>query len=50
MNAKERVLLENKLAYVIREKWGDSGLEYLVGAISCLTTDEQLKALIEENL
>jgi hypothetical protein len=42
--------LETLLADVVRSKWGDKGIEYLVGAISSITTAEQLTALINANL
>jgi hypothetical protein len=42
--------LEMLLADVVRSKWGDKGIEYLVGAISSITTDDQLTALINANL
>jgi hypothetical protein len=42
--------LETLLADVVRSKWGDKGIEYLVGAISSITTDDQLTALINANL
>jgi hypothetical protein len=42
--------LETRLADVVRSKYGDNGIEYLVGAISSITTEDQLKVLIEANL
>ena len=42
--------LETLLADVVRSKWGDKGIEYLAGAISSITTDDQLTALINSNL
>jgi len=42
--------LETLLADVVRSKWGDRGIEYLVGAISSITTADQLTALINANL
>ena len=42
--------LEMLLADVVRSKWGDKGIEYLVGAISSITTNDQLTALINANL
>jgi hypothetical protein len=42
--------LEIRLADVVRSKWGENGIEYLVGAISSITTEDQLKVLIEANL
>jgi len=42
--------LETRLADVVRSKWGDNGIEYLVGAIASITTAEQLTALVEANL
>jgi|694.fasta_scaffold94025_1 hypothetical protein len=41
--------LETRLADVVRSKWGDNGIEYLVGAIASITTASQLRTLIEEN-
>ena len=43
---EERVKLENKLAYLSREVWGDNAVEKLVGAISSISTESQLSALI----
>jgi len=43
---EERVKLENKLAYISREVWGDNAVEMLVGAISSISTESQLSALI----
>ena len=42
--------LEMLLADVVRSKWGDKGIEYLVGAISSVTTSDQLTVLINANL
>ena len=42
--------LEMLLADVVRSKWGDKGIEYLVGAISSVTTSDQLTSLINANL
>jgi hypothetical protein len=42
--------LEVLLTDVVRSKWGDKGIEYLVGAISSVTTSDQLTALINANL
>jgi hypothetical protein len=42
--------LETRLADVVRSKYGDNGIEFLVGAISSITTEDQLKVLIEANL
>jgi hypothetical protein len=42
--------LETLLTDVVRSKWGDKGIEYLVGAISSITTDDQLTVLINANL
>ena len=41
--------LEIELVDVIRSRWGDNGIEYLVGAISSITTASQMRTLIEEN-
>jgi hypothetical protein len=41
--------LETRLADVVRSKWGENGIEYLVGAIASITTGDQLKVLIEAN-
>jgi len=43
---EERVKLENKLAYLSREVWGDNAVEKLVVAISSISTESQLSALI----
>lgn len=42
--------LEMLFADVVRSKWGDKGIEYLVGAISSITTSDQLTVLINSNL
>lgn len=42
--------VEMLLADVVRSKWGDKGIEYLVGAISNITTQDQLTVLINANL
>jgi len=42
--------IEMLLADVVRSKWGDKGIEYLVGAISSITTPEQLTALVNAQL
>ena len=44
-----RVELELRLAQVVKEKWYRGGIDYLVGAISSITTEEQLEALIKAN-
>jgi hypothetical protein len=41
--------LETRLVDVIRSKWGENGIEYLVGALSTITTGEQLETLIKAN-
>ena len=45
----KRIELENSLSKVMRDKWGDNAVEALVGALSSITTEEQLKVLIEGN-
>ena len=42
--------IEMLLVDVVRSKWGDKGIEYLVGAISSITTTEQLTALVNAQL
>jgi hypothetical protein len=42
--------LETRLADVVRSKWGENGIEYLVGALASVTTEDQVKVLIEANL
>jgi hypothetical protein len=42
--------LETRLADVVRSKWGENGIEYLVGALASITTEDQVKVLIEANL
>lgn len=37
---------ENELALLIRARYGDNAVEALVGALSSVTTPEQLDALI----
>ena len=46
MNRSE---LEVNLSKVMRDKWGDNAVEALVGALSSITTEKQLEALIEGN-
>ena len=41
--------LENELAKVMRDKWGDNAVEALVGALSSVIRVDQLKVLIEAN-
>ena len=41
--------IEARLADVVRSKYGDNGIEYLVGALSSLTTMEQLTTLVNAN-
>jgi hypothetical protein len=41
--------LEIELADVIRSRWGDNGIEYLIGAMSTIATPEQLTALLDAN-
>ena len=41
-----RVNLENELAQISRECWGDNAVEGLVGLLSSLTSNEQLSILI----
>jgi hypothetical protein len=41
--------LETRLADVVISRYGDNGIEYLVGAIASITTEEQLKVLVEAN-
>lgn len=41
-----RVNLENELAQISRECWGDNAVEGLVGLLSSLTSNEQLSVLI----
>jgi hypothetical protein len=41
--------VEMKLARLVRSKWGDNGIEYLVGALASVTSVEQLTVLIDEN-
>jgi len=42
--------IEMLLADSVRSKWGDKGIEYLVGAISSITTTEQITALVNAQL
>jgi hypothetical protein len=42
--------IEARLVDVVRSKWGDKGIEYLVSALSTITTVEQLTVLINANL
>jgi hypothetical protein len=41
--------LETRLADAVRSKYGDNGIEYLVGAIASITTEDQLRVLVEAN-
>jgi len=41
-----KVDLENELARLAREKWGDNAVEALVGALSSIATDGQMSALV----
>jgi hypothetical protein len=38
---------ENELALLMRARYGDNAVEALVGALSSVTTPEQLDALIQ---
>jgi len=38
---------ENELALLMRARYGDNAVEALVGALSSITTPEQLDALIQ---
>jgi len=40
--------LENDLARLARERWGDNAVEALVGALSSIATYGQLAALVAE--
>ena len=42
-------LLLNDLAQVMRDKYQDNAVEALVGALSTVVTEEQLKVLLEAN-
>ena len=42
-----RTELEMALAEAVKKKWGDVSVEYLVGALSSITTEDQLKSLIK---
>ena len=41
--------LETLLADTVRSRWGDNGIEYLIGAMSTIATQEQLTALLNAN-
>lgn len=41
--------LEMLLANTVRSRWGENGIEYLVGVISTITTTEQLTVLVDTN-
>lgn len=43
-----KVDLENDLARLARERWGDNAVEALVGALSSIATHGQLAALVAE--
>lgn len=49
MKQMTRKELEIALAQSIKDNWGDGGVEYLVGALSSITTEEQLTVLLEIN-
>ncbi len=38
---------ENTLARLVKENYGDTGVEYLVGRLSSVITESQLKVLID---
>jgi hypothetical protein len=42
-------LLLNDLAQAMRDKYQDNAVEALVGALSTVVTEEQLRVLLEEN-
>lgn len=37
---------ENELALLVRDKWGDNAVEFLVGTLSSVITDSQLDRLV----
>tara|TARA_R110000868_G_scaffold150990_1_gene374592 strand:+ start:159 stop:320 length:162 start_codon:yes stop_codon:yes gene_type:complete len=41
-----RVELENKIAQLTRAHYSENGIEYLVGRLSSLCTDDQLAVLV----
>jgi hypothetical protein len=42
-----RSLLEEQLADKVRSRWGDKGIEFLAGAISSITSTQQLRVLVQ---
>ena len=38
---------ENELASLVRSVWGDNAVEFLVGALASVVSEEQFDALIE---
>jgi hypothetical protein len=42
-------VLLNDLAQAMRDKYQDNAVEALVGALSTVVTEEQLRVLLEEN-
>ena len=40
--------LEMKVSSMARKKWGDNAVEFLVGAMSSISSESQLQALTEE--
>lgn len=42
-----RTQLENEIVEKVRQIWGDYGIEYLTGALSSITSEEQLEALLK---
>jgi len=38
---------QNHLALLVRSVWGDNAVEFLVGAVASVVSEEQLDALIE---
>jgi hypothetical protein len=43
-----RIELENKITALVRTNYSETGIEYLVGRLSSLCTDNQLTVLIAD--
>jgi len=44
---RDRAELEMKLAYLVRKEWDENSVDYLVGVISSLCSEEQLEKIVE---
>lgn len=44
---RSKAEIEMALAEAVKERYAEAGVEYMVGALSSVTTIEQLEALLE---